>query len=163
MDNSDTNKSIVEEYIESVDTEIVEFINSVIEGKAAKKYVRVAEISDRLASDIFELTGKQIKENLVILDSNAIKHIVKRHGIDGAQDQSMADIRDIARMGYVIRNYDQVLFDGRASTGYVDENQQASPMMTIKKRINGTYYIITATGSVANKRSYIVSAYITKA
>ena len=154
---------VIDEYKRHVDEEVLTFTNSVINNERTKKYVIVAEISEKMASDVFDLTGKQIEGNSVLLDVNAVRHIIKRHGVEGKQDNSMSDPSDIARIGYVLDNYDDIAFDGRLTPGYTDESQQPSPLITIRKRINGTYYVINATGSATNRKSYIVSAYITKA
>ena len=62
----------------------------------------------RAAKKIKELTGKNVLGNRVVLDINAVKHIENRHGANGNQDHSMSDMNDIARIGYVISNFDDI-------------------------------------------------------
>ena len=97
-----------------------------------------------------------------MLDINAVKHILNRHGKGGSQDQSMMNIDDIARIGYVISNYDSIEYDGITTTGYLDEMGQPSPMIKISKRIDGTYYVREAVNSSKRKKNYIVTAFISK-
>lgn len=164
MDLSNKEKqTIVEDYKKSVNEEVLAFIKDVLDNKTTKKYVVVSTVSEIMAKEVQDLTGKQIEGNSILLDTNAVRHIIKRHGPNGQQDNSMTDPADIARIGYVINNYDEIIYDGITTTGYTDENQNPSPILVLRKRINGTYYVIKAAGSSANKRSYIVSAYIAKA
>ena len=62
-----------------------------------------------------------------MLDINAINHIKKRHGENGKQDHSMQNDEDIARMGFVIMNYDTITYDGITTTGFLDEEGKAFP------------------------------------
>lgn len=115
---------------------------------------------DSAAAQIEKLTGKKVEGSRVVLDINAIKHIENRHGENGKQDHSMKNVEDIARMGYVIMNYDEVSYDGITTTGFLDEEGKASPMVRISKRIDGTYYVIEAVNSSKKKKNYVVTAFI---
>ena len=120
----------------------------------------MAFFSDKASKDIEAKTGKKVVGSQVVLDKNAIYHIDNRHGINGKQDQSMKNIEDIARMGYVIMNYDEISYDQKYSTGYLDEDGEPSPLIRISKKIDGTYYVIGAVNSSKKKRNYVVTAYI---
>ncbi len=72
----------------------------------------------------------------------------------------MQNDKDIARKGYVIMNYDTITYDGITTTGFLDEEGNASPMIKISKRIDGTYYVIEAVNSSKKKKNYVVTAYI---
>ena len=72
----------------------------------------------------------------------------------------MSDACDIARMGYVIMNYDEISYDGITTTGYLDEKGEPSPMIKMSKRIDGTYYVIEAVNSSKKKKNYVVTAYM---
>ncbi len=154
---------IMEEYSNSIDNDVKDFIEDVINGNDRINFITVAFLSDKAAKRIKELTGKDVEGSRVVLDINAIKHIINRHGKEGKQDTSMKNIEDIARMGYVISNYDDIVYEGITTTGYLDENGEASPMIKMSKRIDGTYYIIETVNSSKRKKNYIVSAYIKKA
>ena len=155
-------RKIIEEYKTRLDSDVLNYISQVNRGASAPKYVVVSKISKKAAKEIKRLTGRQTEGNEIVLDSNAVKHIINRHGVNGARDTSMSDINDIARMGYVIDNFDEISEEGRTTTGYLDEEGNPSQIVVFSKRINGTYYVVEATGSSLNKRSYILSAYITK-
>ena len=74
----------------------------------------------------------------------------------------MKNVEDVARMGYVIMNYDEISYDEVMTTGYLDETGMPSPMIKISKKIDGTYYVIGAVNSSKKKKSYVVTAYISK-
>ena len=50
------------------------------------------------------------------MTTNAVEHIEKRHGENGVHDQSMKNPNDLARIKFVIQNYDNVE-DGRKASG----------------------------------------------
>lgn len=154
--------AIIEKYKASTDEEVLEFVKGVLNGEDRLNFITVAFIPDSAAAKIEELTGKHVEGSRVVLDINAIKHIDNRHGSNGQQDHSMENIEDVARMGYVIMNYDDISYDGITTTGYLDEQGNAAPMIKISKRIDGTYYVVEAVNSSKKKRNYVVTAYISK-
>ena len=149
--------AIIEKYKASTDEEVLEFVKGVLNGEDRLNFITVAFIPDSAAAKIEELTGKHVEGSRVVLDINAIKHIDNRHGSNGQQD-----LEDVARMGYVIMNYDDISYVGITTTGYLDEQGNAAPMIKISKRIDGTYYVVEAVNSSKKKRNYVVTAYISK-
>ena len=160
MEHTEEQKRIMDEYNNSSDQDVIDFISDIRSGKDKLNYVTVAFISEEASEEIFKLTGKKVAGNRVVLDKNAVRHIENRHGTNGKQDQSMKDINDIARMGYVIRNYDEIQYDGLTTTAHPDENGKPSPMISFSKRIDGTYYVIETVNEVKTKRNYVVTAFI---
>ena len=78
----------------------------------------------------------------------------------------MSNASDVARIGYVLANYDSVEIalkeDGTPDTaaGYRDANNVPSKKLVYSKKINGTMYVIEAAGDNAYKKLWIVSAYL---
>ena len=155
-------EKVMKEYAASVDMDVKNFVEDTIDGVGKLNYVTVAFLSSDAAERIKELTGKNVAGNRVVLDVSAVKHIENRHGINGNQDQSMKDVRDIARIGYVISNYDEITWNGETSYNHIDENGKPSPMVQFSKRIDGTIYVVSTVSEVKSKRNYIVTAYINK-
>ena len=160
MRHTEEEQEIIEKYKKAIDIEVLEFVKGVLNGEDKLNYITVAFMTDLASKKIEELTGKRVEGSRVVLDINAIKHINNRHGSNGKQDHSMEHLEDIARMGYVIMNYDEISYDGVTTTGYLDEEGKAAPMVRISKRIDGTYYVVEAVNSSKKKRNYVVSAYI---
>ncbi len=156
-------EKIIEEYKRAIDSEVRDFVEDVINGNDKINYITVAFLPDNASKRIEEITQKHVEGSRVVLDINAVKHILNRHGENGKQDSSMSNIDDIARIGYVIMNYDDIEYKGITTTGYLDETGAPSPMIQISKRIDGTYYVIEAVNSSKKKKNYIVTAYISKA
>lgn len=150
---------IMEKYNESIDSEIYDYVKKIYNGEKVPS-VTVGFLSDKAARKIEELTGKKVYGNRVILDDNGIIHIKKRHGENGKQDESMKNIEDIARIGYILANYDCIEFRNEYAQGYVDANGKLAPKVIISKKIDGTFYVIEAVSDAKKHKNYIVSAYI---
>ena len=159
MNHTPEELKIIESYKNSVDQDIYHCINAAYSGEQVYP-VTVGFLSDVAANEIEKLTGKTVNGNRIVLDLNGINHIKNRHGENGEHDDSMKNIEDIARMGYVLANYDHITFRNEYAQGYVDANGKPAPKVIISKRINGTYYIIEAVSDAKKHRNYIVSAYI---
>lgn len=152
----------MEEYERALDVDVKNFVNGVIVGNDCLNYITVAFLSSEAEKKIEELTSKHVEGTRVVLDVNAVKHIINRHGICGKQDNSMSNIDDIARIGYVIYNYDEIIYDGMTTPGYIDETGKAAPMLKISKKIDGIYYVVEAVNASKKKKNYVVTAYIKK-
>ena len=151
---------IIRHFNDSIDREVYDFVKAAIDGEDKLNYITIAFLPKKAELEIERLTGKKVTGSRVVLDINGIKHIEKRHGKEGKQDHSMKNIEDIARMGYVILNFDKIIYEGVTTTGYLDENGEPSPMIKIEKKIDGTYYIVEAVNSSKRKRNYVITAYI---
>lgn len=67
---------------------------------------------------------------------------------------------DIARINYILQNYDSMELSPRINGEYKNRNGSRSQMVVLSKKINGTYFVIEAvpdTGKIG-----IVSAYMDK-
>ncbi len=77
----------------------------------------------------------------------------------------MSDINDIARMQYVLNNYDNVS-DGGTVSAYTTNKPNGKPgearSVVFSKAVNGVYYVVQAVPDTRAKTTYIVSAYMTK-
>ena len=150
---------IIQKYNDSVDIDIVDFVKRVYQGETPNP-ITVGFLTEKTAQEIESLTGKKVYGNRIILDNNGVIHIKNRHGKDGEQDESMANIEDIARIGYVLANYDKIEFNNEYAQGYVDANGKLAPKVILSKKIDGTFYIIEAVSDAKKHKNYIVSAYI---
>ena len=110
--------------------------------------------------------GKNYSGYRHAINSNAIMHIENRHGEHGEQDSSMSNPKDIARIQYILDNYDSVELasekEGEYSKEFRDKNDKPMRKIVYKKKINGTYYLVEAVGENAYKKLWVVSAYINK-
>ena len=63
-------------------------------------------VTQRQVQDVKILTDVDVSEYRNAITGGAIDHITKRHGAHGIADNSMRNDADIARIGYVLENYD---------------------------------------------------------
>lgn len=125
----------------------------------------ISSIGDRQANDIKNLLGGDYSGYSNAINSNAIKHIEKRHGLNGLAYTSMSKVEDIARVGYVLDNYDTVDIlrnsngDILRSKEFLTANGEHAPMLLYKKQINGTYYTAQAAVDGRYKKNWVISAY----
>lgn len=157
MNHTEIELRIMQEYENAVDEEVLQYVNK--EFHEDKDIVTVGFLTASAGDKIKELTGKEVYGNRIVLDRNGLKHIIERHGTAGKQDDTMSDKKDIARIGYVLANYDVIEFHNEYAKGYQDKNMKPAPKVVISKKIDGTVYVIEAVSDSKTNRNYIVSAY----
>ena len=158
------------EYISSTDKEIKKFVEKVQSGSVSKKASKqMSEVSMSESLRIRDLMGKDVRGYHHRLHSNTVEHINQRHGIKGKADNSMADINDIARIDYVMRNADNIDVvrntkgEPDTTTAFLNSDNSPAPLVRYEKRVDGHYYVVSAVPDNANKTIDVVSAYIKKA
>lgn len=156
----------IEEYQSAVDDDLVRFIeNSMANRGSNNGRYPLHPVSERAAEDIKKLTGVDTTGFQTVLEQRIAEHIVNRHGEKGEADQSMQDINDIARMQYVIDNYDFMELSGK-SRAYTTNKENGKPGQadTVRyvKKVNGTYYVVEAIPNTKAKTTFVVSAYMAR-
>lgn len=150
------------EYHDAVDPEIRRFVRDVVDGDVDVTSVTVGFTSSNMARRIEELTGVKTEGNRIVMTGDDIRHILNRHGPNGTADKSLADLDDIARIWYILANYDTIECDGGKSSLYRLADGAPAPQVLIKKRIDGEYYVVTVASDSKKKRNAISSARIVK-
>ena len=161
----------IQEYQNSVDNRVLAFIHKWNGLKNAdykkKARVRLDAVSERAVSDLKSVVGVDVTGYTHSIDGNALQHIEKRHGTNGESDHSMANENDIARISYVLENYDSVKpllnADGsqKRSSMFNNADNTPAPLVLYAKQIDGTYYAVEAAPDSAAHELRIVSAYMT--
>lgn len=155
-------------YLESVDSRIVEAVEANRRGELNDmKPIKMSAVSSDMASRIAELTGIDVTGFVHGIQKDGIEHIEKRHGERGEADSSMANAEDIARMQFVLDNYDSVDLlteNGKVVTSwkYRDKNNKAAPVIQIVKQVDGHYYVSEAVPDSKSKTLWVTTAYINK-
>lgn len=152
----------IDAYKKAVDENVLSYIETVANGEYAKP-VSVATIDNKAAARIKELTGVETYGNDVLLNESGLQHIFNRHGEDGKANSSMENVNDVARIGYVLQNYDDVICDGRTTKTTRTKDGKPAPTVVFFKKIDGTYYVVEAASDAKTHRNYVVSAYIKEA
>ena len=162
-------ETIKQEYKKAVNPKIVDFVNKVRNFKnkeaANKVHIELTGVTEREVHDIKKLTGIDTSEYKRSMDGNAVEHIEKDHGENGASDHSMSDVEDLARIEYVLDNYDDIE-KGTADkvyTKYMNSDNTPAAKVIYSKRVNGNYYVVEAVPDSKAKTLCIISAYKEKA
>ena len=137
-------REAIEGYADGVDNRILEFLSRVRNLKdhsyRQKTNVEIAQNTERLINDVRELVGTDVTGYKHLLTGGAVEHIDKDHGKNGSSDHSMANDEDIARIGFVIENYDSAeLVKKNGKTVYDSEHRSSNnlpaPMIKFSKKI----------------------------
>ena len=162
-------QEIIEAYQNAVDETLKDAFEEAYNNPNAEfSRYKISDVSERQAADASRILGGDYAGYTNNINTNEIKHILKRHGPDGEHDTSLADLNDAARIGYVLDNYDGVELgtyeDGeqRFSNEILDKNNQNAPTLKFSKKVNGTYYVVEAIPESKWKKFWIVTAYMQK-
>ena len=158
-------------YLNYSNTDIESAIENIRNGNTDEipSEIEVALLNPKTAEKISDVVGFDISDYKCKIEKDTLLHIEKRHGLNGKQDQSLADPKDVARMGYVINNADTVSFlkDGNGdrivSKKYNDRNNTPCPILMISKRIDGTYCVSQVVPDSKKKTVWVTSVRIQKA
>lgn len=165
-------RRIIDEYNNAVNPDAMDLFNRIRNGeKVGKKKVTVGHVSAKAATDILANTPDVYKDGFdptgysIRLGKSFYSHVEKRHGVNGKADNTMADDKDKARVGYVVENYDE-MSPGDTSGEYrmIDKNGNTikAPTVVLSKKINGTAVIIEAVPDSNKREIVLVSAYMKK-
>lgn len=151
---------VMQEYEKAVDADLAEFAQyAVSHPNDNKTAFQLEDVSPRAAEDIQRLTGIDVEGFGTEAKANTFRHIEQRHGQNGKADQSMADVNDVARMQYVIDNYDEMELLDATSKEFLSREKHQAPQIMLSKRVDGTYYVVEAVPDTNKRKLEIVSAY----
>lgn len=151
-------------YDVSEDKDLYQYIQDALNGKLSKKsYHKLSDsISDRLAHDIEKIVGFSVEGYGNEISPGNIEHINKDHGPNGESDKSMSNLHDLAKLNYVIENYDNIR-EGKISRQYKNRDGSYSKTVELQKKIDDKfYYVVEAVPDAKLKTLHVVSAYINK-
>ncbi|WP_138268931.1 hypothetical protein [Anaerofustis stercorihominis] len=157
--SDDDIKVIKKDYENAVDEGLIRYIENINKGKKVKPYHNIGNVSNELIEDVEKLTGLDITGYKNSIDSIAVEHIWDRHGENGEANESMSDINDIARIGYVIDNYDSIKLGDKKSVRYFNKDKSRADSIILTKRINGYYEVVEAVPDTKNKLLRVDTAY----
>lgn len=157
--------ALIKAYQGAVDKGLLQFYNAAKSGEKIAPY-RMKPVSDRAATVIKNLLEKNVTGFATIFEPRIAEHIDRDHGEQGKADHSMKDPMDVARMQFVLDNFDSAV-DGGTTDAYWEpagngKNRRARTIV-FSKKVNGTYYVVEATPITKAQSVYIVSAYMSKA
>lgn len=155
----------IREYVNSVDEGLLSYVEHVQNNPQSTERYMLDDMSERAANDIREKVGIDVRGFKTTIEPRIVERIIRDHGENGLADHSMADTNDIARIQYVLNNYDTVV-DGGTSSAYTEpkpnypgKNRKAKTVV-FEKKIDGSYYVVEAVPVTKAKTAYVTSAYI---
>lgn len=152
----------IEEYKNSVDPGLAEYVDRVRAGEKLEPYV-VAETGDRMRSAMMELTGLEKVGDRTLMDSNAVQHITNRHaGGNGSADGTMKESADVARAAYVLNNFDNAYLSKNKADGYFNSKGKRASIIIFEKKIDGSHVVVEAVCDTKKNTNYIVTEYLSK-
>ena len=155
----------IEEYQAAVDQKAISWREAVMQmdEKAQKKeFFQFGEVDTRMSGDIKTITGIDTEGWPIKMQGNHAVHIDKRHGAQGNADHSMADPQDFARIGYAMKNYDDIIALPD-NNGYRSKDNQPAKQVEMRTRIDGTMAIQTVVPDTKARTLLITSTRIEKA
>ena len=160
-------RNVIRSFINATDQKLKSFAQSVKAGDKTFRREKISDLTDRAASDIGELLNIDVSGYTNNINTNGMQHIINRHGENGSHDSTMANDNDIARVGWVLENYDSVEIvedDGKQtfSAEFRDSNNNPAPQIRFIKKIDGTYYVVEAACENKYKKLWVQSAYLQK-
>jgi len=160
-------QSLIKSYINAVDTNIKNFVARVKSGDLSFKRQKISDVSERAAADIGNILGIDVSGYTNNINTNGVQHILNRHGESGDHDTTMALDEDVARVGWVLDNYDSVELlteNGHPvlSSEFRDKDDTPAQQVRFTKRIDGSYYVVEAACENAYKKLWVQSAYLQK-
>lgn len=165
---ADDHQRVMEEYANAVDKDFLDYLSVEVKnpGIQANPY-KVTSMSDKTAGMIKEKIGLDTTGWDVKIEPRMVDHIWKRHGKNGEQDHSMADVSDIARIAYVLNDPDTLDETEKSSSykephPYLPGKSRGARSVLVSKKVNGTYYVVEAVPDTSKNTAYIVSAYMNK-
>lgn len=163
LDEETFYKGVKMEYENSTNQDMLNYIFQQLEQPNPKSKFKISTANPRQIKDIQNLLGIDVTGFENIIDYNAINHIKKRHGMNGQADQSMSNPKDLARIGYILENYDsldKVYKNGKEIfSQYQNRDGSRANIILYKKRINGYYITSQAVVDSKKKRLSIETAY----
>ena len=148
----------IEEYKNSVDPGLAEYVDRVRAGEKLEPYV-VAETGDRMRSAMMELTGLEKVGDRTLMDSNAVQHITNRHA---GGDGTMKESADVARAAYVLNNFDNAYLSKNKADGYFNSKGKRASIIIFEKKIDGSHVVVEAVCDTKKNTNYIVTEYLSK-
>ena len=163
-------QAIIEEYQSQTDDVLKEKFEQYLDNPRGEfSRHTISAVSSRQAEDASRILGGDFTGYSNAINSNSIVHILNRHGPNGEEDHSLADLNDASRIGYVLENYDTVeevtyeSGDPDLSAEFRTKDNKPAPMLKYSKKVNGTYYVVEAVPESKYKKFWVVSAYMEKA
>lgn len=152
---------IIEEFKNSVDYELVDYIQKARTDEYVGKY-KVTETTARAEQAMKDLTKLPKVGKYMVINKNTIQHIDYGHGKLGESDSTMSNDEDIARIKYVLDNFDNAYLSKKDTKATKLKNGYNAPMVLFEKKVDGHYVVVEAVTDASTNNNLIISAFFSK-
>lgn len=139
------------------------------EGKSVDNEIVISEVGEKERREIERLTGEKLTATKHVLAYDELRHIEKRHGINGEHDHSMADISRYEQIVEVLQNPDSVDYcvnkrgERVFSSQYRDKENKPAKMITFTKTYDGyEQMVVEAVYDSKRGKLHIITSYTKK-
>ena len=162
-------KHIYSDFIQSTDKDIKQAAIDVSNGNMTQKKEYPIENLNRNEKRIRELTNVDTKDYLFSVEGERIGHIIDRHGVGGEQNETMRNVNDIARMGYILNNADEIVIATESKKGktlqkfskqYRNPDGTRAPLLHFRKKVNGDFVVVSAVQDSKAKKMRVESMWL---
>ena len=138
-DVSDSYKQVFEEYRNSTNIKLVQFVKDIHSGKNEYASGFLGYVTREESDSIRTVVDINAEGFEIIISEGAVNHINKRHGIKGQADHTMSNINDVGRIEFVMANYDDIYRTVNSkgnevfSSSHHGSDGKRSPLITYEK------------------------------
>ena len=149
----------IQGYLQSVDSRLLTVADNIINDyNAQPTRMQLCEVNEHAIDAIKDVAGFDADGYEFYIQKSELRHIVGRHGNIESDantyrkyhDKALGNHSDIARMGYVLANFDNYVQLEDTKT-IKDKYQNKAKTIRFEKKVNGTYYVVTA---IAEQNQY---------
>ncbi len=148
---------------QGTETAVIDMLEKIRSGQFKQNdKVFFGSVTPSVASKIKGLTGIDVSDFQVAIEARQLQHILSDHGPQGTTDHSMADDYNIAKMGHVVSNPDDIRLSGKTNAyTYTQEGKTrlADTVLYEKNIGENSYYVVQAVANTKKKTLYIVTAF----
>ena len=151
---------IIREYQNSVDPVLLDFYNG---QRPDLDHVNVGSLRGERAQAVSDILGFDVEGYTVKFTNDSRLHTRNEHDPSVNNNKDKITPEEVARIQYVIENFDDVKPGKRVH--FAKNNRDGSPSKTIelKKRVNGTYVIIEAVPDTDARTATVITMRIESA
>lgn len=153
-------RKTIRDYLQAVNSELSAFVERVKRGEKTRPWFNLGGVNARAAADVQSLTGVDVSGYVSSITPSDVRHILRRHGENGVADHSMRDVNDLARIEFVMQNYDDVELQNDTTLAVTNTDQSPASLVKFSKKIDGTYYVVEAVPDSNAKKMRVITAYI---
>lgn len=154
---------VIAEYESSTDPKLLDFVNRARnrEGRSGERF-NISAVTPKAIDEIKTLIGVDVSGSIHSIDYDALVHNDKRHGARGVADHTMENPEDVARIGYVLNNYDSIALSDKKSTKFTNRDGTPANIIEYRKQIDGSMCVVEVVPDTKRRTLHVIGAWKNK-